>query len=230
MRCRFALRIIEYAATFDKPIFALAKRQTEVLEACFRKTEQSFPLELGNLRAPGGETYADLVVAVRYPRLRGGMEVRVDRVVGRFEGLIAEEEADQAVRFVSQCQQAVNDVFPDLAVASTSINVMSWLTCDGDSHAVADLLSARQQVQFDPVAVGAEKARFIVRGQLTNDEEGWSLGFGLEPSLLPDYDLYLVCQATYPAGSRYDSIDMRRVHLSAVSGRLLLQFGFEEGL
>lgn len=164
MRCAFALRVIEYAASFEKPLFALARRQTDVLEACFRSTEQSFPLDLGDLRAPGGETYADLVVAVRYPRLRGVVEVRVDRLAGRFEGLVSEEEADQSMLFVSQCQQAVNDVFPDLLVASTSMNVMSWLTCEGDGQAVEELLAARQQMHIDLTAVGAEEGRFFVRG------------------------------------------------------------------
>ena len=227
MRCRVALRIIEYTATFDKPIFALAQRQTDVLEACFRKTEQSFPLELGDLRAPGGETYADLVVAVRYPRLRGGVEVRVSRLAGRFEGLVSEEEADQAMLFGTQCEQAVMDVFPDLLVASTSMNVMFWLTCDGDRQAVEELLAARQQVKFDAAAVGAEQARFFVRGQLINEAEAWSLGFGLEPSVLPEYGLYLICQGNYRATSRYGELSDQNVHLSTIVEGILGQFGFE---
>lgn len=227
MRCRFALRVIEYTATFGKPIFALAQRQTEVLEACFRKTERSFLLALGYLRAPGGETYADLVVAVRYPRLRGGVEVRVSELAGRFEGLISEEEADQSMLFVGQCQQAVNDVFPDLAVASTSINVMSWLTCDGDRRAVEQLLAASQQVQLDTAAVGAEQARFFIRGELINRVEAWSLGFGLEPSVLPEYGLYLICQGHYTDESEYRQITDQTVHLGNVAEKILSQFGFE---
>lgn len=227
MRCRFALRILEYTATFDKPIFALAKRQTEVLEACFRKTEQSFPLEPGNLRAPGGETYADLVAAVRYPRLRGAVEVRVDRLTGRFEGLVSEEEADQSMLFVSQCQQAVNDVFSDLPVASTSMNVMSWLACDGDGQAVEQLLAARQQVPFDAGAVGAERSRFFVRGQLINEAEGWSLGFGLEPSVLQEYSLYFSCQGNYSAVSKYGRIADQSTHLHNTAEGVLGQFGLE---
>lgn len=175
MRCHFALRVFEYAATFDKPIFALAQRQTQVLEACFRRTGQTFPLGLGDLRAPGGETFADLVVAVRYPRLRGGVEVRVDRLTGRFDGLVSEEEADRSMLFVGQCRQAVDDVFPDLAIASASINVMSWLKCDGDGQAVEELLAARQQMQVDAAALGAERARFFVRGQLVNEAQDGAL-------------------------------------------------------
>lgn len=227
MRCRLALRGLEYAATFDKPIFALAQRQTEVLEACFRRTEQIFPLELGDLRAPGGETFADLVVAVRYPRLRGSVEVRVERLTGRFDGLASEEEADRSVLFVSQCQQALNDVFPDLALASASITIMSWLTCDEDGQAVEELLAARQQMQIDAAAVGAERARFFVRGQLVNEAKGWSVGFGLEPSVLPEYALYLICQSSYTAASEFGHISDQAAHLGGVVEGILGQFGFE---
>jgi hypothetical protein len=227
VRCEFALRVIEYAASFEKPIFALARRQTDVLEACFRRTEQSFPLDLGDLRAPGGETYADLVVAVRYPRLRGLVEVRANRLAGRFEGLVSEEEADQSMLFVSQCQQAVNDVFPDLLVASTSMNVMSWLTCEGDGHAVEELLAARQQMHIDLAAVGAEEGRFFVRGQLVNNAEGWSVGFGLEPSGLPEYGLYLICQASYAEGCQYPQMADQDIHLGKLAEKILRQFGFE---
>lgn len=227
MRCRFALRVIEYTATFDQPIFSLAQRQTDVLEACFRKVAQSYPLDLGDLRAPGGETYADLVVTVRYPRLRGGVEVRVNRLTGRFEGLVSEEDADQSMLFVSKCEEAIQEVFPDIVVASTSTNIMSWLTCDGEKRNVEELLSLRQQVQFDPSAVGGEKARFFVRGQILNEAEEWSLAFGLEPSVLPEYGLYLNCQGNYGAASRYGEIGAQAVHLRAVVEGILSQFGFE---
>jgi hypothetical protein len=227
MRCRFGLRVIEYAALFETPLFGLAKRQTDVLEACFRRTEQSFPLELGDLRAPGGETYADLVAAVRYPRLRGAVEVRVDRLTGRFEGLASKEEADQSMLFLSQCQQAVNDVFPDLLVASTSMNVMSWLSCEGDSHAVEELLAARQHVQLDAAAAGAERARFFVRGQLVNDADGWSVSFGLEPSVLRDYGLYFICQGNYIVSGTYPLISDQDTHLGKLAETVLHQFGFE---
>lgn len=227
MRCRFALRVIEYAALFEKPLFGLAKRQTDVLEACFRRTEQSFSLELGDLRAPGGETYADLVAAVRYPRLRGAVEVRVNRLTGRFDWLASEEEAVQSVLFLSQCQQAVNDVFPDLLVASTSMNVTSWLTCEGDGHAVEELLAARQHMQFDAAATGAERARFFVRGQLVNEAEGWSVGFGMEPSVLPDYGLHLICQGNYTAAGRYPLISDQDTHLGKLAETILHEFGFE---
>lgn len=227
MRCQIALQSFEYTAVFDQPLFALVSRQTELAEACFKRFAPNVPLNLSDLQATGGATYADVVVAARIPRLRGIVEVRVDRLNGRFDGLTSPEDTDAAMLAVVLCKEALNDVFPDLLVASTSMNVMSWLTCDGDKQAVEELLAAYQQVQFDPVALGAETARFIVRGQIMNDPEGWSLGFGLEPSAPPEFDLYLVCLATYTAASRYRTIEKQRAHLSTVFAGILEQFGFQ---
>jgi len=96
-----------------------------------------------------------------------------------------------------------------------------------DKQGVEELLASRQQVQFDPLAVGAKEARFIVRGQLTNGEYAWNLGFGLEPSLIQDYDLYVICQATYETASRHGSTEARWAHIDEVRAKVLLQFGFE---
>lgn len=227
MRCAFALQTLEYTAVFGRPLFSLARRQAELAETWFEKTAAALPVDLADMQAIGGTTYADVAVILRLPRLRGALEVRVDRIHGRFDGAPLREDLDSATAAVEMCIQAVNEVFPDVRVASTSVVVHSWLDCGGDKHGVETLLASRQQVQFDPLAVGAEVVRFVARGQLTNESEAWSLAFGLEPSLLPGYDLYLISQATYEAGSLYGSVETRWAHVREAGPKVLHQFGFE---
>lgn len=227
MRCALGVQTLEYKALFGRPLFGLAGRQAELAETWFDKSAAALPIDLEDMQAIGGATYADVAVTLRVPRLRGTLEVRVDRVHGRFDGPLLQEDLDTATLAVDICIEAVNEVFPHLPVASTSLTVNAWLDCEGDKHGVEALLASRQQVHFDPLAVGAEEARFVVRGQLTNASEAWSLGFGLEPSLLPDYDLYLICQATYEAGSRRASVEARGAHIREARAKVLHQFGFE---
>ncbi|MGZ8995426.1 MAG: hypothetical protein ACXW3P_02870 [Rhodospirillales bacterium] len=230
MRCRVALQTVEYTATFEQPLFTLVNRQTELAQACFNRFAPDFPLSLPHVQATGGTTFADVVVAVRLPALRGMVEVRVDRLAGRFEGLATQDEADRALLAIGRGEEALRSVFPDVLAASTSLNVMSWLTCDDDKRAVEENLAARQHVQFEAAALGANKARFAVRGEIANEDEGWTFGFGLEPSAPAEFDLYLVCLATYTAASRYRTIAAQRGHLSAVFAGILEQFGFRPTL
>ncbi|MCU0893124.1 MAG: hypothetical protein MUD06_02180 [Rhodospirillales bacterium] len=227
MRCRFAVQTLEFSAAFGRPLFDLTKHQAELAGTWFDKAAAALPIDLSDMQATGGTTYADVAVAMRLPRLRGSVEVRVDRVNGRFDGLALQEDLDSAARAVDMCIEAVKAVFPVLEVPSTSVVVMSWLECGHDKQGVEELLASRQQVQFDPLAVGAKEARFIVRGQLTNGEYAWNLGFGLEPSLIQDYDLYVICQATYETASRHGSTEARWAHIDEVRAKVLLQFGFE---
>jgi hypothetical protein len=227
MRCAFGVQTLEYKAVFDRPLFSLARRQAELAETWFDKSAAALPIDLSDMQAIAGTTYADVAVTLRLPRLRGALEVRVDRINARFDGAPLREDLDSATIAVDMCIGAVNKLFPDVRVASTSVIVHCWLECGGDKHGVETLLASSQQVQFDPLAVGAELVRFAVRGQVTNESEAWSLAFGLEPSLLPGYDLYLICQATYEAGSPHSSVKARWAHIREAGPKVLHQFGFE---
>lgn len=123
MRCAFALQTLEYTAVFGRPLFSLARRQAELAETWFEKTAAALPVDLADMQAIGGTTYADVAVTLRLPRLRGALEVRVDRIHGRFDGAPLREDLDSATAAVEMCIQAVNEVFPDVRVASTSVVV-----------------------------------------------------------------------------------------------------------
>ena len=228
MRCAFALQTLEYTAVFGRPLFSLARRQAELAETWFDKSAAALPVDLSDMQAIGGTTYADVAVTLRLPRLRGSLEVRVDRIHGALRRRSAaggSGSGNGRSRYVHRGGQR------SLSRCSSGIHLgcrsfAGW-TCGGDKHGVETLLASRQQVQFDPLAVGAEIVRFAVRGQLTNESEAWSLAFGLEPSLLPGYDLYLICQATYEAGSPYGSVEARWAHVREAGPKVLHQFGFE---
>ena len=89
----------------------MARRQVELAETWFDKSAAALPVDLSDMQAIGGTTYADVAVTLRLPRLRGSLEVRVDRIHGRFDGAPLREDLEQATAAVEMCTiQAVNEV------------------------------------------------------------------------------------------------------------------------
>ncbi len=228
MQCRIELSIIKCDLVYDQPLFALAARHADVLQACYNKIGDNYGLQLADLQSLGGTSYAENFARIACPALNGSVEIRVDRLIGQFNGL-ASQQTDQARLIVSRCEQALRDIFPNFAVSSTLINVMSWLTCESSTQSVQEALDARHEINFDPRSVGAEAVSFAVRGQLRNEEDAWRIGFALEPSALPEYALYAACFANYFGRGKHDDFQERSAHISLMLSSILSQFGFEEG-
>jgi hypothetical protein len=229
MGCQIAVQNIDYTFRFDQPVLALPTRHLDVLGCCYRRVADDYPLQLADLQSLGGVSLAESCARIALPALGGSAEIRVDRLSGQFSGVTSHQQSERTTLVVSQCNDAFHEVFPEVAIASTSISIMSWLSCDGGRSAVEDTLKARQKIEFDARTIGADTASFSVRGNLRNEAEAWSIAFGLEPSTPVEFDLYFVTIATYAAVSGYTDFGGQSAHTALMLRRILDQFGFELG-
>jgi hypothetical protein len=143
--------------------------------------------------------------------------------------LTTEADVRLAVECIGLTEEVARTIIPSIALQYTLARLSVWYRCDGGSNAVLQHMS-----QFTPTTLGigpgfegAQEVCFNIAGEVANSEERWSTRFLIEPSRVPNADLFYQIENKYLDGGKYNTLEERKNHFRQISKALSKQAALE---
>jgi hypothetical protein len=220
---------VTYEVAFKDPAFEIAQSAVAILTAFYQRLHPRFGVPLSDLRVLGGNALSELGVRIGLFNGQGLLEVATEKFSGSFQGLRNQQDITVVKDCIALSEEALSESLPDLKPKLTAIKTSSWLNCDGGKSGVNEVL---EQIENSVVGMAAKKlgatnVSHTLRSQLGNEGEGWTLAFGMERSLVPGSDFFVVCDGTFTDGGRYAGLEERAEHVRAMYVGILGVVGLE---
>lgn len=225
-----ALRMdIAYEVTFVRPIFEVALSAVQIMKSLYANLNPRFAISMADLQSLSGQTMADVGVIVSLFNDQGSIEVRPERLLGRFDRLQNKTDGTVVRDCLKLVEKAVFESVKEAEVASTTIRTSSWLAIEGMEDPADYFLgpSGKLSLRLNAEKLKSDPLTFAPRIYARNEKEKWSATFVVDKSAFTGTHLFFVCDLTYLPHGAFNSLDERAEHLEVQYKRLLAEIGLE---
>jgi hypothetical protein len=185
-----------YSAPFASPALELVGDIPRLIRAVYQAFADRYPgvVSVSAFNALNSNTLSEVGLLISLLQGRLAITLRVDQFYMQATNLSTAEET----RFAQDCVLLMQD-FMDKSTSRregiVNLRIASWLRVDSGKDELMKKLNqiARpQRATFDKTRIGAETMEHFTKFNFRNETAGWHLTLIVEPSALPNADLYII--------------------------------------
>lgn len=213
-----------YTAPFSAPALALVGHIPDVMLGLHRafKNRYSF-IKAETFRAINSNTLSEVGISIVLLDRRLEITLRVDQLAIQATLLKHPHE----VAFAQDCALLMHDFigkqFTEATIGSVNLRIASWLSVDGGKADILKMLSRVAKPArggFDKNKLGAEEMEYWPKIAVNHKKAGWKFTVGVEPSVIPDANLYIVRDYLFDETGKLDTVEKKMAFLES-SGRAI---------
>jgi hypothetical protein len=198
-----------YTAPFVAPALTLIGQIPDIILKAYRAFADRYPfIRPDAFRALGSNTLSEVGVSIVLLENRLEITLRVDQFVIRATNLRNPHE----IRFVQDCaflmHEFITNQLPETTIGTVNLHTANWLLLDGGKEEVSKILARVAKPSrplFEKKCLDAEDIEYWPKLLLKNQNAGWQLTVGVEPSVIPDANLYIMREYMFDQASALDT-------------------------
>ncbi len=188
-----------YEAEFSVPLFDLPGRTTELMRALHQFIHPRFPLRTTDLQVSGGNALSDVCVRVTMFGGNGTIEVTVEKLSMRFNGLRSEQDLAICNECFALVVQALKGAFPQVVIATVAVRSTLSLRLGDGSVDARDFLQqvVKPGIDMDLTGLGNAALYPCINLEVQNDDEGWRAVLHAYDSVVEKSSIFASCWVAY---------------------------------
>lgn len=220
---------LAYDVVFVTPSFELARNLPNVLAVFYDSLSSRFAIPPKDMEGFGGTALSDVRARVRLFNDYGTLELFVDRFSASFRSMRTEAEFDVVRDCIQLADAGVRSALPDIRYRSASFRTSTWWVVPEGVEAATRLVRGfvSDSALKKDIGLGLHLGSTTTRWKLRNEAELWSVEFMIEPSVVPDSQLFIDWTVTFDEGGALASLPQQMQHCRMVLEYLLGYLGLE---
>jgi hypothetical protein len=220
---------LAYDVVFVTPSFELARNLPNVLAVFHGSLSGRFPIPPKDMEGFGGTALSDVRVRVRLFNDSGTLELLVDRFSASFRSMRTEQDLAVVKDCIQLADAGVRSALPDIRYRSASFRTSTWWVVPEGVEAATRLVRGfvSDSALKKDIGLGLHLGSTTTRWKLRNEAELWSVEFMIEPSVVPDSQLFIDWTVTFDEGGALASLPQQMQHCRMVLEYLLGYLGLE---
>jgi hypothetical protein len=208
-----------YTAPFSAPALALVGHIPDVMLGLHRAFADRYPfIKPEAFRVINSNTLSEVGISIVLLDRRLEITLRVDQLTIQATLLKHPNE----VAFAQDCALLMHDFIgkqlTEATIGPVNLRISSWLSVDGGKGDISKLLSrvakpARRS--FDRNTLGAEEVEYWPKIFVNHKKAGWQFTIGVEPSVVPEANLYIVRDYLFDQTSELDTAEKKMAFLES---------------
>jgi len=230
MEIRHSRGQLSYEVELPAPVFGLASTTVQNIETLYSTFSKRFSLTLANIQVTTGTTVGEYVIRLMLFNGLGTIEIRLDSYRAHLNNLMNDKDVEVAIESLSLLESAASSLLKGTVPTLTKATLASWYLCEGGTEAVRAnfLLHSPRDIGIEIGFEAASEVQFAINGSIGNPNELWSMIFNIEPSTFESFGhLFARFEGRYLQGSKYNTLNERRMHFIHLHHALLKASGFD---
>jgi hypothetical protein len=213
-----------YTAPFSAPALALVGHIPDLILGLHRAFADRYPsIKTDAFRVINSNTLSEVGISIVLLDRRLEITLRVDQLAIQATLLKHPHE----VAFAQDCallmHDFINKQLSEATIGPINLRIASWLSVDGGRTEIPKLLARAAKPArggFTKNGLDAEEVEYWPKISVNNKTAGWQFTVGVEPSVVPEADLYIVRDYLFGQASEFDTAEKKMVFLES-SGRAI---------
>jgi hypothetical protein len=192
-----------------QPAFVLARNASETLQNFYTIIAPRYAIPVEHVAVNAANILSEWFIRIGLFENLAALELRINKMTLRFPQSQAAEGVKAVKDVTMLAHDALRKAVPDVRSAQTAFSLSSWMALEGGTDAAQAFLRKRAMPQscIDPKQLGGENATYVLRVNVPNPTEMWTVQITAEPSALPQADLFLLVQLSFGHGTQYQGVD-----------------------